>query len=83
MRQLELRVGLYIGEKKQLYYNAPDDEEAPHPVLSTGLQPESEEGILLCNLLSYEHFDSTKLEDFCKQRLQKQRYEKRIKEEFE
>ncbi len=83
MRQLELRVGLYIGEKMQLYYNAPDDNDLPHPILSTGLQAESEEGILLCDLLSYDHFDLAKLECFCKQRLQKQRYEDKIKEEFE
>lgn len=83
MRQLELRVGLYIGEKMQLYYNAPDDNDLPHPILSTGLQVESEEGILLCDLLSYDHFDLSKLECFCKQRLQKQRYKDKIKEEFE
>ena len=83
MRQLELRVGLYIGEKIQLYYNAPDDNDLPHPVLSTGLQAESEEGILLCDILSYEHFDLANLERFCKLRLQKQRYEKQLKEEFE
>ena len=83
MKQLELRVGLYIGEKIQLYYNAPDDDEAPHSVLSTRFEPESEEGILLCDLLSYEHFDSTTLENFCKLRLQKERYEKKIKVEFE
>lgn len=83
MRQLELRVGLYIGEKMQLYFNAPDDSDAPHPILSTGLEPESEEGILLCNLLSFEHFDLTKLEEFCAERLQKLRYESKIKEEFE
>ncbi len=81
MKQLELRVGLYIGEKIQLYYNAPDDDEAPHSVLSTRFEPESEEGILLCDLLSYEHFDSTTLENFCKLRLQKERYEKKIKVE--
>ena len=83
MRQLELRVGLYIGEKMQLYFNAPDDSDAPHSILSTGLEPESEEGILLCNLLSFEHFDLSKLEEFCAERLQKQRYERKIKEEFE
>lgn len=83
MRQLELRMGLYIGEKIQLYYNAPDDEDNPHPVLTTGLQAESEEGILLCDLLSYDLFNLSILEEFCKQRLQKKRYEIKIKEEFE
>lgn len=83
MRQLELRVGLYIGEKIQLYFNAPDDDDAPHPILTTGLEPESEEGITLCKLLSYEQFDLPKLEEFCSERLLKQRYESNIKEEFE
>ena len=83
MRQLELRVGLYIGEKMHLYFNAPDDDNAPHPILTTGLEAESAEGILLCDLLAYENFDSLKLENFCKQRLQSQRYEKKLKEEFE
>ena len=83
MKQLELRVGLYIGEKIKLYYNAPDDGDAPHPILTTGFEADSVEGILLCDLLSYEQFDMSKLEVFCKQRLQQHRYEKSLKEEFE
>lgn len=51
MRQLELRIGLYIGEKWQLYYNAPDDKEPPHVILSAPILPDKEDGITLCNLL--------------------------------
>ena len=82
MRQLELRVGLYIGEKMQLYYNAPDDDQNPHPVLTATLTPDSDEGQLLCDLLTYDKFDSATLLDFCKQRLAKERYKQTIRKEI-
>lgn len=82
MRQLELRVGLYIGEKMQLYYNAPDDTDAPHPILTTGFQPDSPEGEILCNLLSHDNFDVNLLEKFCADRLEKKRYREQLRTEF-
>ena len=83
MRQLEIRVGLYIGEKMQLYYNAPDDTDAPHAILTTDFQPDSHEGAILCDLLSFDHFDIKQLEMFCAERLEKKRYREQLKKEFD
>lgn len=83
MRQLEIRVGLYIGEKLQLYYNAPDDTDAPHAILTTDFQPDSHEGAILCDLLSFDHFDIKQLEIFCAERLEKKRYREQLKKEFD
>ena len=82
MRQLELRVGLYIGEKMQLYYNAPDDTDAPHPILTTNFLPDSTEGEILCDLLSHDNFDVNHLEQFCSERLVKKRYRESLRKEF-
>ncbi len=82
MRQLELRIGLYIGEKMQLYYNAPDDNLSPHPILTANLSLDSKEGQLLCDLLSYENFDIATLTEFCEQQLKKARYQNSIRKEL-
>ena len=82
MRQLELRVGIYIGEKIQLYYNSPNDTSNPHSVLSTSLSPDSPEGELFCDLLSYESFDLGKLEAFCAERLQIINYKAKLANEL-
>ena len=74
MRQLELRVGLYIGEKWQLYYNAPDDKDNPHPVLTASLTPDIEAGIRFCELLTHDKFSLESLEAFCAEQLRKERY---------
>ncbi len=80
MRQLELRVGLYIGEKWQLYYNAPDDKENPHPVLTATLTPDLEDGTRFCELLTYENFSLESLESFCSKQLHRQRYRNSLHE---
>ena len=78
MRQLELRVGLYIGEKWQLYYNAPDDKENPHPVLTATLTPDIDVGTKFCELLAHEDFSLQSLESFCAEQLRRQRYRKNL-----
>lgn len=80
MRQLDLRVGLYIGEKWQLYYNAPDDKENPHAVLTAMLDPDSEEGHMFCQILTYDSFSLTSLEIFCTERLEAIRFRKHVTE---
>lgn len=83
MKQLDLRMGLYIGEIWQLYYNAPDDKDEPHPILMTNLDPDSENGNILCNLLSYESFSLDDLEQFCAYQLQRIRFKKTMQQTLE
>lgn len=78
MKQLELRIGLYIGEKWQLYYNAPDDKDNPHVVLTAPLTKDMETGELLCMWLTYETFTVEGLEAFCKEQVKRQRNRKEI-----
>ena len=83
MRQLELRVGLYIGEKIQLYYNAPDDNLNPHPILASELVLDSINGQILCDLLDYSKFDLNSLEFFCAEELKKIRYKENLRKALE
>ena len=78
MKQLELRIGLYIGEKWQLYYNAPDDKENPHVILSAPLIPNIEAGAKLCQLLTYESYSLEAIETFCMEQLRCLRNRKEI-----
>ena len=67
MRQLRLNIGLYIGENIQLYYDNPNDLDNPICVLKIEFREDDVNGSLFCEMLSYEKFDITSLEDSCKE----------------
>ena len=67
MRQLRLNIGLYIGENIQLYYDNPNDLDNPTCVLRIEFREDDVNGSIFCEMLSYEKFDITSLEDFCKE----------------
>lgn len=68
VRQLNLKVGLYVGEKIQLYYNSDNGDFTN--VFTAKIQREDANGSVLCNLLAFSDFDLDKLEDFCKAQYQ-------------
>lgn len=68
VRQLNLKVGLYVGEKIQLYYNSDNGDFTN--VFTAEIQREDVNGSVLCNLLAFSDFDLDKLEDFCKAQYQ-------------
>lgn len=63
VRQLNLRVGLYIGENIQLYYNSENGDFAN--VFTAEISKDDANGPILCGLLSFPEFDLEKLCDFC------------------
>lgn len=84
MRQLRLSVGLYIGENIRLYYDAPDDDNDAVSVYKIEIDENCNNGIKLCQLLSYDNFDAIALENFCKEQLRMKNarndFRKRIQE---
>ena len=68
VRQLNLKVGLYVGDKIQLYYNSDNGDFTD--VFTAEIRKEDANGPVLCNLLSFHDFDLYKLEDFCKSKYQ-------------
>ena len=71
MRQLKLNVGLYIGEKIQLYYDIPNDGENPICVFTAEIKKEDTNGSIICDLLSYDKFNLGKIETFCNEQYKK------------
>ncbi len=67
MRQLKSNVGLYFGENIRFYYDNPDDLDNPVNVLTIEISKGDSNGDTFCEMLSYEKFDKTSLEDFCKE----------------
>ena len=84
MRQLKLPIGLYIGENIQLYYDAPDDESDAICVYTIEFDDTSSSGRKFCQLLEYENFNLSQLEEFCAEQLRlinaRNDFQKRIKE---
>ena len=67
MRQLKSNIGLYIGENIQFYYDASDDSNKEAiSVFKVEFSNDDENGIELCDLLSYDNCTKEKLEEFCK-----------------
>ena len=65
MRILRLNVGLYIGEKIQLFYDSPEDENDAFCVLSIEYDENASIGKKFCQLLSFDNFDLCQLKRFC------------------
>lgn len=84
MRQLKLPIGLYIGENIQLYYDAPDDEYDAICVYTIEFDDNSFSGRKFCQLLEYENFNLSQLEEFCAEQLRlinaRNDFQKRITE---
>lgn len=66
MRQLRLNLGLYIGEKIQLYYDAQDNKEnpiaPPVPVMTVNIKDTDNNGEAFCDLFAYEQCSIEKIE---------------------
>lgn len=71
MRQLKLNVGLYIGEKIELYYDVPNDGESPVCVFTVEIQKEDANGSTICDLLTYDTFSLKDVEAFCYEQYQR------------
>ena len=67
MRQLKSNIGLYFGENIRFYYDNPDDLDNPVNVLTIELSKEDSNGDIFCDMLSYEKFNTDKLEEFSKE----------------
>ncbi len=84
MRRLRLSFGLYIGENIQLYYDTPNDDNDAIPICKIEIEENSPMGIKLCQLLSYDNFDTNVIENFCKEQLRminaRNDFRKRIQE---
>lgn len=84
MRQLKLPIGLYIGENIQLYYDTPDDESDATCVYTVEFEDNSIAGRKLCQLLEYDSFNISQLEEFCAEQVRlinaRNDFKKRIKE---
>ena len=84
MRRLRAPIGLYIGEKIQLFYDTPDDNEDAVPVLTVEFEGNSTAGAKLCSLLYYDNFDIDTIQDFCEEQLRMMKarndFKMRIKE---
>lgn len=82
MRQKKVDFGLYIGENIQLYYDIPNDNEAPVIILTLEYEPESNMGDELFSILYYDNFDLSHLRIFCEDLLTKKKRKDTIDQEI-
>lgn len=68
MRQLKLKVGIYIGERLEIFYDKPDEKHVVS-VLRIPLELEEKRGSRFVELFSKENFSKDEIIDFCEQRI--------------
>lgn len=69
MRQLKLKVGIYIGEGLEIFYDKPDEKHVVS-VLRIPLELEEKRGARFVELFSKENFSKDEIIAFCEQRIQ-------------
>lgn len=70
MRQIKTEVGIYIGEKICLFYDAPNADKL-ECCLEVPLEENNVNGQKLCELLSFTNFSYGTLLQFCKEKYKK------------
>lgn len=69
MRQLKLRVGVYIGEHIEVFYDQPDSKRAVS-VLTIPLEMDNKQGSRFVELFAREAFNKDSIIDFCEKRIE-------------
>lgn len=69
MRQMKLKVGIYIGERLEIFYDKPDSKHVVS-VLQIPLELEEKRGSRFVELFSKENFSKESIVDFCEERIQ-------------
>ena len=68
MRQLKLKVGIYIGEHIEIFYDHPDSENAVS-VLTIPLELDNKRGTRFVELFSKDRFSKEAVVQFCEDRI--------------
>lgn len=83
MLQLRLKVGIYIGEHIEVFYDQPDNDADPVSVMKIELKMDSKNGATFVSLFSQDTFDKEKIGQWCEERIQEMKRKEslnRIKE---
>lgn len=82
MRQLKLKVGVYIGEHIEIFYDKPDSKNAVS-VLNVPLEMDNKRGARFVELFIKDSFNKTTIAEYCENRIkemQRQESLNKIKE---
>jgi hypothetical protein len=69
MRQLKLKVGIYIGERLEVFYDKPDSKHVVS-VLQISIDLNEKRGSRFVELFSKDSFSKDSIVDFCEERIQ-------------
>lgn len=82
MKQLEVNVGIYIGEKINVFYKKIGSGKKAQLVLSTSFEDTGKSGEKFYNLFNYENFSSAEFESYYKGWLKEKEEAKVIEKEI-
>ena len=82
MKQLNLKIGLYIGENIQVFYFDAAKDENPRQAFHVTLKTNSEDGKIFVELFSRENYSQERLLEFCQERIEQFRQQELLIEEL-
>lgn len=77
MRQLKLIVGVYIGERIEVFYDKPGSQDV-ETVLSAELKPDETNGALFVEQFERAHYNQDSVIDFCEEQIIKMERKKEL-----
>ena len=77
MRQLKLKVGIYIGEHIEVFYDQPDNKDVIS-VIKVDLELDSTKGAKFMELFSKRQFDKANIVAFCEDRIKEMQRQKSL-----
>lgn len=83
MRQLKSNVGIYVGNDIRFFYDDPNDLNSAICVFKIDFKEDDDNGITLCELLSFDTFDKEYFELFCKEQYDKVNDHNKLKDRLE
>lgn len=82
MKQLNLKIGLYIGEHIQVFYFDATKDEEPRLVFYVALETDSEDGKKFVELFSRENYSQENLMEFCQERMKQLHQQELLSDEL-
>ena len=77
MRQLKLNIGIYIGDRIEIFYDVPEDDNVVS-LLVIPLELDNANGECFVKLFSKENYSKEAIDQFCEERISELRYEENL-----
>lgn len=81
MKQLEVNVGIYIGEKIEVFYKEIGAGTLPERIIKTSFQTPDDDGEIFYDLFNYQNFSQVRIKEFYAKKIEEKKEKDIIEKE--